>query len=253
MGEFTGRVAVVTGAARGIGLETARIFAEGGADVALADLDRDGVEAAREEIAKSGVRAVAIAGDVGTGEFAARLVEITVSELGRLDMLVNNAGIWIIKSLAETTPDEWDRQMQTNLRSLYLISREAMPALREAKGCIVNIASMAALRFTVPHVAYAASKAGVVAFTRDLAVELAPDRVRVNAVAPGPIDTQGLFDDLSEDDRRARCELFLLGRMGAPRDIAEAVAFLASERASYITGATLPVTGGAELRVRPLM
>ena len=128
-----------------------------------------------------------------------------------------------------------------------------MPALREAKGCIVNIASMAALRFTVPHVAYAASKAGVVAFTRDLAVELAPDRVRVNAVAPGPIDTQGLFDDLSEDDRRARCELFLLGRMGAPRDIAEAVAFLASERASYITGATLPVTGGAELRVRPLM
>ena len=104
----------------------------------------------------------------------------------------------------------------------------------------------------MPHIAYAASKAGVIAFTRDLAFELGPDRIRVNAVAPGPTDTQGLLDSLSDLDRQAAEQRYLLGRMGRPEDIAEAVGFLASARASYITGVTLPVSGGAELAVRPL-
>ena len=173
---------------------------------------------------------------------------------GRLDVVVNNAGVWVIKPFEQTSPEEWDRQLNTNLRALYLICRRAIPALRASPAaCIVNVASMAASRFTVPHVAYASSKAGVVALTRDLAVELAPDRVRVNAVAPGPIDTQGITDSMDASERRVFLERYLLGRMGHPGDIAEAVAFLASERASYITGATLPVTGGAELSIRPVM
>ncbi|NQZ95390.1 MAG: SDR family oxidoreductase [Myxococcales bacterium] len=252
MRDLAGRVAVVTGAARGIGREIARTFAAGGADIALSDIDAERLAEARTEIEKTGVRAVSVAGDVGTESHAAELIGTATSSLGRIDTLVNNAGVWIIKTVEETTPEEWDRQHSTNLRSLYLMSRAATPALRESRGCIVNIASIAAFRFTVPHVAYASSKAGVVAFTRDLAVELAPDRVRVNAVAPGPIDTQGLFDGLSDAERAKACERFMLGRIGAPRDIATAVAFLASDDASYITGVTLPVTGGAELAARPL-
>jgi NAD(P)-dependent dehydrogenase (short-subunit alcohol dehydrogenase family) len=112
---------------------------------------------------------------------------------------------------------------------------------------------MAATRFTVPHVAYASSKAGVVAFTRDMAVELAPDRIRVNAVAPGPIDTRGIWDGLDETQREEMSGRFLLGRMGRPEDIARAVGFLAGPDASYITGVTLPVTGGAELAIRSML
>jgi NAD(P)-dependent dehydrogenase (short-subunit alcohol dehydrogenase family) len=251
MTDLSGKVALVTGAARGIGRAIALRLAAGGAAVAVADLDEAGARKVAGEL--GGGRALALAGDVSVEREANALVDRTVAELGGLDVLVNNAGIWVIKPLEETTPDEWDRQQATNLRGVYLLCRRAIPALRRGPGCIVNIASMAGFRFTVPHVGYAATKAGVIATTRDLAVELAPDRIRVNAVAPGPIDTQGLRRNLSEAEQKAFEARFLLGRIGRPEDIAEAVAFLASERASYITGATLPVTGGAELAVRPLL
>jgi NAD(P)-dependent dehydrogenase (short-subunit alcohol dehydrogenase family) len=251
MGELDGKAALVTGAARGIGRAIALRLAAQGAAVAVADLDEAGASKVAGEI--RGTPAIALVGDVGLERDADALVDRTVRELGGLDVLVNNAGVWVLKTLEETTPAEWDRQHATNLRGMYLLCRRAIPALRRGPGCIVNIASMAAIRFTVPHVSYAASKAGVVAFTRDLAVELAPDRIRVNAVAPGPIDTQGPGGNLSEPQRRELGQRFLLGRIGQPEDIAEAVAFLASPRASYITGALLPVTGGAELSVRPLM
>ncbi|MCE2391321.1 MAG: SDR family oxidoreductase [Proteobacteria bacterium] len=253
MSEFEGRSVLVTGAARGIGRATALHFAERGADVAANDLDGDGLAELGREIEALGRRALAVPGNVGVEEDARRIVDTSVAELGRLDVLVNNAGVWIIKSLEETSAEEWDRQLDTNLRAAYLLSRRAIPALRESDAaCIVNIASIAGLRFTVPHIAYAASKAGVIALTRDLAVELGPDRIRVNAVAPGPIDTQGLLDSLGELDRQSAEQRYLLGRMGRAEDIANAVVFLASGRASYVTGATLPVTGGAELAVRPL-
>jgi NAD(P)-dependent dehydrogenase (short-subunit alcohol dehydrogenase family) len=249
--ELEGKVALVTGAARGIGRAIALRLAAAGAAVAVADLDEDGARKVAAEIA--GARSLALGGDVALEADAHALVDRTVAGLGSLDVLVNNAGIWVIKPLEQTTPEEWDRQHAINLRGIYLLCRRAIPALRRGPGCIVNVASMAAIRFTVPHVAYAASKAGVVATTRDLAVELAPDRIRVNAVAPGPIDTRGLAAGLSGEERRQFEARFLLGRIGRPEDIAEAVAFLASERASYITGITLPVTGGAELAVRPMV
>ncbi len=250
MPELDGRIAVVTGAAHGIGLEIARRLAAEGARLVLGDLNADGLENARKELEASGAEVLTEAGDLRTETAAHALIDRATRDLGGLDVLVNNAGIWVIKSLEETSPEEWDSQLDTNLRAVYLLARRAIPALRASPhGAVVNIASMAAIRFTVPHVAYAASKAGVVAFTRDLAVELAPDRVRVNAVAPGPIDTRGLSDGMADEVGQR----FLLGRMGTPRDIAEAVLFLASDRASYITGATLPVTGGAELRTPPLL
>jgi NAD(P)-dependent dehydrogenase (short-subunit alcohol dehydrogenase family) len=248
-GELEGRVALVTGAARGIGRAIALRLAEEGAAVAVADLDADG---ARKVAGELSGRSLALSGDVSQERDANALIDRAVAELGGLDVLVNNAGVWVIKTLEETTPEEWDRQNAINLRGTYLMCRRAIPALRRGPGCIVNIASMAGIRFTVQHVAYAASKAGVIATTRDLAVELAQDGIRVNAVAPGPIDTRGLDQGMSAEQRAAFNARFLLGRIGQPEDIANAVAFLASPRASYITGALLPVTGGAELSVRPM-
>jgi len=254
LGDFEGRAVVVTGAAKGIGREIARCFAAEGARLALGDVAKDELEATRAELVALGVEVLAVPGDLASEEGAHALVDTAASAFGRIDVLVNNAGLWIIKPLEETDIAEWDRQININLRALYLLCRRAIPALRAAQqSCVLNIASMAASRFTVPHIAYAASKAGVVAFTRDLAVELAPDGVRVNAVAPGPIDTQGFVAKMSEPDRERHLAGMLLGRMGTPRDIANAVLFLASERASFITGVTLPVTGGSELRIRPVM
>jgi NAD(P)-dependent dehydrogenase (short-subunit alcohol dehydrogenase family) len=254
MGEFDGRVVVVTGAGRGIGREIARCFAAEGARLVLADIAKAELEVARAELAVGGTETLAVVGDVGSEQGAHALIDATTAAFGHIDVLVNNAGLWIIKSVEDTSLDEWDLQVATNLRSLYLLCRRAIPALRAASGAsVINLASMAAIRFTVPHVAYASSKAGVVAFTRDLAVELAPDAVRVNAVAPGPIDTQGYTDGMDPAERERFLSGLLLRRMGTPRDIANAVLFLASERAGYITGVTLPVTGGSELRIRPVM
>jgi NAD(P)-dependent dehydrogenase (short-subunit alcohol dehydrogenase family) len=252
--DFDGQVVVVTGAGRGIGRQIARSFANEGARLVLADISEDGLESTRAELADDHCEVLTVLADVGTESGAHDLIDASTAAYGVIDVLVNNAGLWIIKSVEDTELDEWDLQLSTNLRSLYLLCRRAIPALRAAKAAsVINLASMAAMRFTVPHIAYASSKAGVVAFTRDLAVELASDGVRVNAVAPGPIDTQGFTEDMNEAEVERYVSGMLLGRMGTPIDIANAVLFLASQRASYITGVTLPVTGGSELRIRPVM
>ena len=251
-GDYRGRRALVTGAGAGIGRAVALRLAAGGAEVACVDIDDAAARDALTELEASGSRGVALAGDVAEQDDVARMVDSAAEALGGIDVLVNNAGITIIKSFEESTLEEWDRTLAVNLRSMFLCSQRALPWLRRSDAAaIVNIASMAALRFTVPHVPYAASKGGVVSFTRDLAVELAPDRIRVNAVAPGPIATQ-ILGRLSDEQIAHSGMRFLLGRMGRPQDIAEAVAFLGCERASYVTGATLPVTGGAELATRPV-
>ena len=252
MSDFDGRRVLVTGGGAGIGRAICLRLARAGARVVCVDVDRKRADAVAQEIEADGGQALALAGDVAVESDVARVVDDASRALGGLDVLVNNAGITIIKSFEESTVEDWDRTLSINLRSMFLVTKRALPKLRESgHSAIVNLASMAALRFTVPHIPYAASKGGVVAFTRDLAVELAPDGIRVNAVAPGPIATQ-ILGDLSDDQIASAGLRFLLGRMGRAEDIAEAVASLASDRASYITGATLPVTGGAELATRPL-
>ena len=244
----------MTGAGAGIGEGIARRLAAAGARVACVDIDLGG-GAARGRRHRGG-------GRPGPGPGLRRQATLprskpafdaTADAFGGLDVLVNNAGIVIIKSFEETRLEEWDRTQRVNLRALFLTCQRAIPLLRASgRGAIVNIASMAALRFTVPHVPYAASKGGVVAFTRDLAFELAPE-IRVNAVSPGPIATKMGGTDVTDEQLAAAGLQLLLGRMGQPEDIAEAVAYLASERAAYVTGQNLPVTGGAELATRPLL
>lgn len=250
--DFAGRRALVTGAGSGIGRAIARRLAGGGARVACVDLDGASAEAVLAEIRSAGGEGVAIEADVASEEAVARAVDETTGALGGLDVLVNNAGVLIVKPFSEMTVEDWDRTFSVNLRALFLTCQAALPALRAGSGAsIVNIASMAAFRFTVPHVPYAATKGGVVSFTRDLAFELGGEGIRVNAVAPGPTAT-GMMAQISDEKLDDLGVRFLLGRIGRPEDVAEAVAFLASERAAYVTGATLPVTGGAELAARPL-
>jgi len=241
---FADKVVVVTGAARGIGRATAVEFASAGATVVGADLDS-------EALGEVGELALRLGGDVGDADDAHQIIDGTLAAFGRLDALVNNAGTWLLKPTAQITPEEWDDQLSTNLRSFFLLIRRAYPALAETGGNVVNVASMAAMRFTTPHVAYASAKAGVIAMTRDLAAEYAPE-VRVNAVAPGPIDTMGLTAAMTPAEKADFGRRYPLGRMGEPEDVAHAIVFLASPQAAYITGATLPVTGGTELGVPSL-
>ena len=251
--DYEGRSAFVTGAGAGIGRATALRLARAGARVACADIDEEAARAVAGEIEGEGGKALALHGDVSAEEDVARIIDAAGEAFDGLDVLVNNAGIVVIKSFEESTLEEWDRTLRINLRAMFLTCQRALPWLRRSQaGAIVNLASMAAIRFTVPHVPYAASKGGVVSLTRDLAVELAPDRIRVNAIAPGPIAT-AMLQSFTDEQLEATGMHFLLGRMGRPEDIAEAVAFLACERASYVTGAVLPVTGGAELQTRPLI
>jgi 3-oxoacyl-[acyl-carrier protein] reductase len=204
------------------------------------------VTAAVEDL---GVQAIGVVTDVSRADEVKRMVEQTVERFGKIDILVNNAGTLVVKPMVEQTEEEWDRVLDVNLKGVFLCCRHVLPEMIARKrGAIVNIASIAAFHVTVPHVPYAASKAGVVALTRDLAYEVGRLGIRVNAIAPGPIETP-MAGIVSDEQRQAIAKNILLGRMGQPEDIGNTAVFLASDAASYITGATLPVSGGTDLKV----
>lgn len=244
------KVAVITGVAGGIGSATAGAFAEAGWQV---------VGVARRQIdSVPGVHHLIIA-DVSDIAASQRIYNEVSGSEGRIDALVNNAAIQICKPLVETTPDEWDAVMATNLRSVYLAIRHAYPLMRDHGGAIVNVCSVHAIATSTNIAAYAASKGALLALTRALAIELAPDHIRVNAVLPGAVDTPMLRAGLTRGNlqRSDIQELMrdigkrtVIGRVGEPAEIAQAILFLAdSDRSSFITGQALIVDGGATARL----
>ncbi len=243
-----GKVAVVTGGGKGIGRAVCETLAESGAAVAVQDLVAGDAERVAAGIRERGGRAIAVAGDAASEPAIDELLARAVAELGGLDVLVNNAGIYPFTDFLDIPTAQWDQVVGLNLRGVFLATQRAgrLMAAAGRGGRIVNIASVQALRPSGPGVAhYNVSKAGVVMLTKSAALELGPTGVAVNAVAPGIIDTPGtraMVEDAAFGDPKARVPF--TGRWGVPEDVANVVLFLASPAASYVSGETIVVDGG---------
>ncbi len=248
--DLSGRVALVTGAAQGLGRAIAAELAQNGAHVIVNDLREDGLSKAFvRELNESGHTAWNIAADVSDEAAVAAMFQRISAECGRLDILINNAGTAITQDIFETSLEQWDRVIDTNLKSCFLCSKQAMLLMREQKyGRIVNISSIVAHRGALMGpVHYAASKSGMLGITKTLARTGAPLGIHVNAVAPGIILTELLERSHGVDGIEELAKMVPLG-VGAPRDVGMAVSFLCSSAANYITGTTLDVNGGMCLR-----
>jgi NAD(P)-dependent dehydrogenase (short-subunit alcohol dehydrogenase family) len=249
-GVLDGRVAVVTGASRGIGRAIALALAGAGADVALAGRDVARLDAVAGEIRDGGRRALAVPADVTDRGQVDALVARTVDELGGLDVVVNNSGVVSSLPLLEMSDEEWDRVLDTNLRGVFLVTRAAGRHLvQQGSGKVVNIASNFAFKGVAGHAAYCASKAGVVAFTRAMAVEWARFGVQVNALAPGYVETDLNADVRADPDAAARIVRSVPARrMGHADEFGPWVVLLASSASDYMTGETVTIDGGLTAR-----
>jgi NAD(P)-dependent dehydrogenase (short-subunit alcohol dehydrogenase family) len=238
------RVALVTGAGRGIGLAAARRFLAEGWRVALLDIDAALLDAAMAAIARPEAT-LAITADVADAASAPSAMAAVRDRFGRLDALVNNAGTAVFKPILETTAEEWNRVLAVNLTGPFLMTQAAAPMMAETGGgAVVNITSISGLRASTLRVAYGTSKAGLAHLTKQQAVELASLGIRVNAVAPGPVDTAMAKAVHTPEIRRDYHDTIPLNRYGLEEELAEAVFFLCSERASYLTGQVIAVDGG---------
>ncbi|MHA2787569.1 SDR family NAD(P)-dependent oxidoreductase [Corynebacterium sp. S7] len=245
---FSGKVALVTGAGSGMGLATARAFAGAGAAVALVDKQKSAVQAVADELRAQGYSAVALEADVTDEAQVAAAVEATVREFGRIDMAFNNAGIMNTPvDAAEETGEAYDQVVDINLRGVWASTKHELRFMREqGAGTIVNCSSLGGLRGGPGRAAYHASKHGVIGYSKSVAVEYAARGIRVNVVCPGTIETP-MVDRMTssgELDTDATLAITPMGRYGKSEEIAEAVLWLCSDAASYVTGVALPVDGG---------
>jgi 2-hydroxycyclohexanecarboxyl-CoA dehydrogenase len=245
---LNGKIVVVTGAASGIGLATAQRFAKKGAEVALWDINEEAAQRAATELVASGAKAIASRVDVSKRAQVDAAVQRVHEQLGQIQVLVNNAGITDFRAFMETTEEDWDRVITINLKSMLVVTQAVLPDMLAANwGRIINISSSSAQTGSARMTAYAASKGGVIAFTKSLAQELASKGITVNNVPPGFVDTPMLRGEgvaglgVAVEAVAARSPM---GRAGRPENIAAACTFLASDDADYITGHTLSVNGG---------
>jgi len=244
MGLLDGKTALITGAARGIGRAIAEKCAAEGADVALCDLKEEWLAETAAAVEAGGRKVKTVAADVSDADAVQSAVSDVVTEFGRIDLLVNNAGITKDTFLARMNVEDWDAVLSVNLKGTFLFMKAvSRPMMKQRAGAIVNIASIIGLIGNAGQCNYAASKAGVIALTKSIAKELASRGIRVNAVAPGFIQTK-MTEVLAEDVRAKMLEAIPLKRFGTPEDVANVVLFLASDAAAYVTGQVLTVSGG---------
>jgi glucose 1-dehydrogenase/3-oxoacyl-[acyl-carrier protein] reductase len=247
--DLEGRRALVTGAGVGIGREVALELARQGADVVLSyNASADGADSAVAEIVAWGRRALAVRADLSQTKACFELVDNAVAFLGGLDILVNNAGRTDTTPFLDVTPRLYDSLFATNMRAQYFVAQRAVPHLTERRGAIINMTSVHALASMPGHTVYEATKGAIAAWTRGLAIELAPRHIRVNAVAPGAIEVPRFFDRPNYSPETMGTAI-PWGEVGHPIDIASICAYLASDRAAYITGATFVVDGGLTARL----
>jgi 3-oxoacyl-[acyl-carrier protein] reductase len=245
MGKLEGRVALVTGASRGIGAAIALAFGREGAMVAV-NYHRSQARAVAvvAAITAGGSKALAVHADVASDAAVAEMVEHTTAALGPIDVLVNNAGILNGAALEAMSAAVWDEMIATNLRSVFLCTRAVLPGmLARGRGKIINVTSQLGQKGMPHHTHYAAAKAGVIGFTRALAREVGPRGIHVNAISPGPIETE-LIGPITEEFRREKSAIFALRRLGQPDEVAPTAVFLASDDSSYYAGQTLCPNGG---------
>ncbi len=248
--QLQSKVALVTGAGSGIGQATALLFAAEGAKVAVADVDSARIEDTVNIIKTNGGEALALQVDATNSSQVETAVAKVVSVYGRIDILFNNVGTVLIRELADTTEDEWDTILRTNLKSAFLFSKYTLPHMRrQGGGAIVNTGSELGLVGAPSYTAYCASKAGIVLLTKALALECAKWKVRVNCICPGATQTRMLDTEIAhysdkESITKSIIENIPVGRIAKPKEIAQAVLYLASDASSYMTGATLSVDGG---------
>ena len=249
-GRLSGKVALITGGASGIGRSTALLFAREGASIILADLKADAGKRVVDELNESGAHAIFEAIDVTNAGDCHRIVEHAIREFGRIDILFNNAGIIRRATVLDLSEEDWDRVMAVNVKSIYLLSREVIPHMQKAGGgSIINTASGWGLTGGAKAAVYCASKGAVVLLTKAMAIDHGPHNIRVNCICPGDTDTGMLRDEakqLGEDSSHFLAESARrpLGRVGTPEEIAQAALYLASDASSVVTGTSLVVDGG---------